>query len=256
MQAFIADEKARQQNLRIIGVDRPGYGLSEMAPHMTLLDWTKDVAALADQLKIGRFSVIGISAGGPYALACARAMPDRLCSVSVLSGMGIVTEQELKHMAPMRRWVMSAVLRAPWAVRAATWPVAFWARRRPEQFLQWLGSRMAEPDQRVLARPDIRTLFPVNIVESFSQGGRGTAYDLVLFTRSWDFEPREVTTEVYIWHGKKDVTVPVSLAQAIARDMPNAHLTLYPDEGHLAVVTHLDEILDTLASTCQEHRTN
>jgi pimeloyl-ACP methyl ester carboxylesterase len=50
------------------------------------LDWADDVAELADALDVDRFAVVGVSGGGPGALACAWAMPDRIRSVGVVSG--------------------------------------------------------------------------------------------------------------------------------------------------------------------------
>ena len=71
--------------LRIIAPDRPGYGRSDPKPGRTVLDWADDVAELADVLEIEKFAVLGVSGGGPGALACAWKMPERLTSVGVVS---------------------------------------------------------------------------------------------------------------------------------------------------------------------------
>src|SRR5262245_6028460 len=57
--------------VQMIGVDRPGYGLSDPHPKRKLADWPNDVAALADHLGFGKFAIVGMSGGGPYAAACA-----------------------------------------------------------------------------------------------------------------------------------------------------------------------------------------
>ena len=67
--------------LRIVAPDRPGYGRSDAMPRRTLLDWAEDVSNLADALEIQRFAIIGVSGGGPGALACAWKMPDRLTAL-------------------------------------------------------------------------------------------------------------------------------------------------------------------------------
>ena len=69
----------------LITMDRPGYGRSTAQGGRTLLDWPDDVAFLADRLGIDRFSVLGISGGGPHALACAYRIPTRLCEVAIAS---------------------------------------------------------------------------------------------------------------------------------------------------------------------------
>jgi len=68
--------------VRIIAVDRPGYGLSSYSERRRLVDFADDLLELADQLHIARFAVVGWSSGGCYALACAARIPKtRLVSV-------------------------------------------------------------------------------------------------------------------------------------------------------------------------------
>ncbi len=74
---------------RIISVDRPGYGLSSPQPNRTILDHAKDVDYLANHLGLDSYAVLGISGGGPYALACAAMLPaDKLKAVSIIGGLG------------------------------------------------------------------------------------------------------------------------------------------------------------------------
>ena len=77
---------ARSRGLRLIHVERPGFGLSSPRPGRTLAEWPRDVAALADALGIGRFAVLGISGGGPFALACASLLPERVSACVTLGG--------------------------------------------------------------------------------------------------------------------------------------------------------------------------
>jgi pimeloyl-ACP methyl ester carboxylesterase len=61
--------------IHYIAVSRPGFGRSDPCPGRRIADFPADVEHLADRLGLGRFAVVGVSAGGPYALACARALP-------------------------------------------------------------------------------------------------------------------------------------------------------------------------------------
>ncbi|MBA2636940.1 MAG: alpha/beta hydrolase, partial [Solirubrobacterales bacterium] len=61
--------------VRYVMVQRPGFGASDALPDRTVLDWSDDVAQLADALRLDRFSVLVVSAGGPYAAACAHWLP-------------------------------------------------------------------------------------------------------------------------------------------------------------------------------------
>lgn len=51
--------------LRVIGIDRPGLGLSSPHEGRGLMDWPSDVKFLAKYLGIDKFKVLGASGGGP-----------------------------------------------------------------------------------------------------------------------------------------------------------------------------------------------
>ena len=87
LEAILLSEKDIENlNIRLIGIDRPGIGLSDFKKNRTLLDWPDDVVELTDALGIDKFIVEGISGGGPYAAACAYKIPELLHSCGIISG--------------------------------------------------------------------------------------------------------------------------------------------------------------------------
>ena len=80
----VADPKTLR-GLRTIAPERPGFGVSDFLPGRSHLDWAQDVMALADNLELDSFSVIGFSSGGAHALACAAAMPARVDTLGLIS---------------------------------------------------------------------------------------------------------------------------------------------------------------------------
>ncbi len=88
LEARFMAEQAVQAGIRLIGVDRSGMGLSSYKAGRHLLDWPDDVCELADNLGIDRFGVAGFSGGGPYAIACAYKLPNRLTACRVIAGAG------------------------------------------------------------------------------------------------------------------------------------------------------------------------
>ena len=72
--------------VRIVALNRPGYGPSTFQPDYSFLDWPVDVSAAADLLGIDRFAVVGASGGSPYALACGYALRRRVASVGIVVG--------------------------------------------------------------------------------------------------------------------------------------------------------------------------
>lgn len=78
---------AARRNIRLLSLDRPGFGLSTHDPHRRIMDWPEDVQAFAAQVGLSKFSVLGVSGGGPYALACAERLPrGNLTAAGVLAG--------------------------------------------------------------------------------------------------------------------------------------------------------------------------
>jgi pimeloyl-ACP methyl ester carboxylesterase len=72
--------------VRMIGVDRPGYGLSSAPRAAGFADWPRAVGALADHLDVSRFAVLAHSLGSAYALACGPVLGDRLAVIVLASG--------------------------------------------------------------------------------------------------------------------------------------------------------------------------
>jgi pimeloyl-ACP methyl ester carboxylesterase len=119
---FSGTRRTWLQGIRLIGVDRPGFGLSDPQPGRTLLDWPDDITALADHLGIERFAVLGASGGGGYALACAYALPQRLTAALVVSGLGPLDRPDAKAgMAWMNRLLYGLSGRAPLLLQALSW---------------------------------------------------------------------------------------------------------------------------------------
>src|SRR5579884_771837 len=80
-------EDAARRGVRLISYDRPGYGGSSPQPGHSVADGASDVRAIADQLGIERFGVWGLSGGGPYALACAALLGDRVVAAGVVGSL-------------------------------------------------------------------------------------------------------------------------------------------------------------------------
>src|SRR5262249_56903853 len=67
MYATVAQAAARR-GIRLIAVDRPGYGRSDRRARGTLLGYAGGVVGIADVIGLGRVAGLGCSAGRSYAL--------------------------------------------------------------------------------------------------------------------------------------------------------------------------------------------
>lgn len=248
LEAQLADRVAARMGIRLIALDRPGFGLSDFKPRRTIFEWPDDVVKIADALGINRFATIGVSGGGPYAAACALKIPQRLTAVAIVCGLGpLDTPNGTDRMVRTNHLIFFLGRRLPWLAKISLWRIAYQVRRNPEGTLRRMIVALPDPDKAVLARPEVKTAMKDNVVEAFRGGSRGAACELLLYTRPWGFLLEDIATRVNLWHGEQDVSVPPTMGQYQARTIPNCRAIFYPGEGHFSlVINHMEEVLSGL----------
>ena len=231
-----AEAAAERFGIRMVALDRPGIGLSDPKPERTIRDTASDVAELADILELDRFVVMGVSAGGPHALACASEMPHRVSRVALVSSVASAAGGA----GPGEGTPASALRRA--AQRAGEGG----GRPPPGFMLREIDLASPPSDRRILARPDVRAQFVAAGEEAFRFGTQAVREEGRLTAGAWGFLPADVTVDVQLWHGEEDVTVPVEMARALAASLPRCHATFVPGAGHLWYFEHVGDVLSAL----------
>jgi pimeloyl-ACP methyl ester carboxylesterase len=241
------DEPARRRGIRVIAPDRPGVGLSDPLPRRPVIGYAAELASVADALGLDAFTVLGYSGGGPYACAVAHSLPDRLRAVGIAAGMGQVgvwakttdfetTDARFLEMAQRRPMLARAILRT----------VAASAKTMPKQAVASFAKELSPSDRVVLdSFDDPRTTMAL-FTQAFLRGARGVVDDYATLAQPWGFDVEAIRLPVLVWQGDADTMVPAVQSHELVRRLPNATLTVFPGEGHLAPVTHIDEILDAL----------
>lgn len=250
LEAQVATDLASRHKARVIAVDRPGYGLSDVKPGRSIGDWSADVLELADTLGLERFTVLGVSGGGPYAAACALKIPERLVSVGIVSGMG---PPEALHapgtMARLNRLALFLARHSPALIGMACAGIASSIRRRPERFVSRLTRLVSSVDKEILGHKEFREVLCRSFQEAVRLGSRGPASDLVLYARPWDFRLQDISMQVNLWHGELDMIVPPAMSRFQQSAIPNCRATYFRQEGHFSVImNHMKEIFDVLTS--------
>jgi pimeloyl-ACP methyl ester carboxylesterase len=238
-----SDENARRRGLRVICLDRPGFGLSDFKKGRTIGSWPDDVAEAADLLGIQRFAVLGISGGGPYTAACAAKIPERITAAGLISGQGPMDKPEAMSGYKRRdRWNLALSRRLPFLVWFFVVFLMLGFRLFPALMMR-LAVRMLPPaDQEVLARPDVNAMVRADLREAFRQGPGAAYHEAKLYLNPWDFSIEAISKDMLLWHGEADTIVPVSEGRYMAKALPKCTAVFYPGEGHFMVVDHLDEI--------------
>ena len=235
--------------LRFVAPDRPGYGRSDPNPGRSLLDWADDVAELADALEIEEFSIVGISGGGPGALACAWKIPQRLASVSVVSSAAPTNAPDVfEGMSRTNRFFMKLAWHMP---RLSTLNVRFLAsviRKDPERYIDTMKFKMHDVDKVILARREIREMLAKDFAEALRFGAQGMTDDMAAnHGHPWGFPLNEIHITVHFWTCELDHSVPPAMGNYLSDMVPDCKATHVAQAGHLWILIHLNEVLNAIA---------
>ena len=239
---------AVEHDLRIIGVDRPGIGSSTPHLYTNILDWTGDLVELCDVLDIDTFRVIGLSGGGPYALAAGAALPDRVHGVGVLGGVAPTKGPDAIHgglvsLAPYVAPVLS-LTRVPLGFVMAQ--VIRLIRPIAGPIIDGYAAVQPRGDKELLARPEFRAMFLDDLLNGARFQVSAPLSDVVLFTRPWGFEASEVQVPVHWWHGDNDHIIPHAHGEHLAARLPHARFSTIHGESHLGGLGVATDVLTEL----------
>ncbi len=239
---------AEQNGLRVVGIDRPGIGSSTPHLYPNVLDWTRDLEILLDTLGIDTLRLIGLSGGGPYALAAGVAMPDRVHGVGILGGVAPTTGEDaveggLLQLAVRLAPVLSFA-RVPLGV-ALTAAIRL-VRPLAGPALDLYAAVQPPGDRNLLSRPEFKAMFLDDLLNGSRFQTSAPLTDLVLFTRDWGFTAADVTVPVRWWHGDDDHIVPLAHGQHLVERLPDATLKVIDGESHLGGLGIAEEVLGTL----------
>lgn len=245
LEAVLADGVAARLGIRLLAVDRPGYGRSDAQPGRSLGDWPADVAALADALGLKRLGILGVSGGAPFALACAAALSERVELLSLVCPLGPLADPDLYRQL---HWPMRSAL-----AMSQRFPGFFWwwggqlmhlACRYPEGVLRVLLLGAAPEDRKVFRDAGVFSVMVQSLREALSQKGNGVFADMEIYHKAWGFPLLELDLPVRLWHGSADRTVPRVLVDHLAASLPHCKSRLIPGEGHFSLpLRHMDEVL-------------
>jgi pimeloyl-ACP methyl ester carboxylesterase len=232
-------EVTAAHGVRLITLDRPGYGGSDPAgdEFASVGLVTGDaVAVLEDVLDPGATAgVIGWSAGGRVALSVAACRPDLVSRVTVI---GTPAPDDQVSWIPEEN---KAAIEALRGASAADAHAAFTAAMGPmveslagDDRFAVLG--VSDADAAVVARPGVADRLRRMVDETFAQGATGMVEDVAGYTlQPWGFEPSDVAADVLLGYGADDL-----LGEPHGRwwqqALPKARLEMVPDVGHMVVV--------------------
>jgi pimeloyl-ACP methyl ester carboxylesterase len=238
----------QEKGLRILSADRPGLGHSTRIPGRNFLDVPPLVEELAETLGLDRYDVFGMSGGGPYALACAWALPHRVRAAVVCCGAPPLDSQEARRrFSPVYRALAAIHDRYPRAFHSLLIPVSLAGRIRPPWPLMRLISVAMKPqDRKFLSERERFAQFYPSLQNAMRSGAAAIYDDGRCYSGPWPFDVSEIRVPVRVWHGTQDTNFHYSLAEKLAARIPGAVFHLR-EEGHYSLPAfRTEEIIEDL----------
>ncbi|MDG2304229.1 MAG: alpha/beta hydrolase [Candidatus Binatia bacterium] len=241
-------EACWKRDVRLVAVERPGIGASTPHAYSGIVDFAHDIGQLTRALAIERFGMVGLSGGGPYTLACAHEMPDRVVGVAILGGVAPsvgpdAPEGGAVSITPVVGPAL-AFLRGPlgFGMRGLVQVLKPLADPATDLFLQLLPPG----DAKVFSDPATRRMFHEDLIHGSRDWMQALFLDVALFGKPWGFALGDVRVPVHLLYGDADNIVPLEHGRHMAGLLPHSTLDVRPQEGHLGGLGATDEIFDAL----------
>ncbi|MEM2081315.1 MAG: alpha/beta hydrolase [Candidatus Bathyarchaeia archaeon] len=250
LEILLLKELASQAKLQIIGVDRPGYGLSTFKPIKNLSDFNSDINFLTDHLGLSKFGILSWSGGGVFALAYLALFPERATRAVIVSTPALPFDVATAHNTPFARFVMRLPFLGLLAVKSMRAQVlkanlnvaAFLASREGKRMLHGYS----KDDLKFFSNVAWATMLCQSMAEAFRQGDYGVRAVLQehkLFTKPWSIPLSRIPAgKLFIWHGADDKTCRVDNAYRLSQSIPGAHLEVFSGKGHCVLFDNLRKL--------------
>ncbi len=243
-----AHADAARMGLRVISPDRWGYGRSDPHPEPALADYARDAAELLHGLNIGRFSVVGISGGGPYAVAVAAQLRERVRSLALVAPIGPISgtlgprDLRLFHQICFR-----ALARAPRIVGLVFSVYRVLLTLAPTTTIHVVSLGAGPVDKALVRSPDVRDSLGATFRAGFEGGVTGPVLDMRLFSRPWQLPLEGISARTRIWLGTQDTNIPQAAVRHLHDSIVQSELTELSGHGHFWISRNYHEVVSWLA---------
>lgn len=245
-----ARELANRRKVRLIAVERPGIGDSTSHSYDSLAEWAADIQAFCNAKGIDKFAVCGLSGGGPYALACAYYLQDRVLAATILGGVApsVGVEAAAGGVSTLARTLAPVVKRLRVPLNRLLLTLIRRLEPHVDIAMDSFTRFMPPGDQALFENPALRAMFEDDILLASKDQMHAMLHDVVIFSKDWGFLLSDIKTPVYLLYGNADNIVRVEHGEHMAERLPNAEFRVREGEGHLGGLGASEEVFNDLLS--------
>lgn len=236
----LASDILKELRIRLIAPERPGYGQSTTQRHFTLESWAKAVRQLSHHLRLQEYSVLGYSAGGPYAMACGHYLADSVKSITVVSSLAPFDSVAMQnHINAEFKFLYELCASDFEYGKARIGQLA----NSPEALYEIMKASAATTDQSIFALDSFCRSYTKNMRMALACGIDGIANDLRNLALPWRFKLEQIGCHVNVWHGNEDANVGIAVGEHLAKHLGNVS-TFYLDKaGHFFLFEKWRDVL-------------
>lgn len=245
----LAGAAAKELGLKLYCPDRWGYGLTtNIVGKPTFAGFANDIGEIADHLGLNRFSIVGISGGGPFAATVAAALRERVDKLALIGPVGPILPRPFQApIGPFHRFAFTAWPRIPGGMRLTFATFRILLSMNPKLAVSAVAARAGHADRQIFREGDNKEALGEIMRAGLSRGSDGPVIDMRMFAGSWDVDLSKVTAATRLWIGTEDRNVPLGPARRLAAAIPQAQLTEILGAGHFWIMQNYREVFDWLA---------
>lgn len=232
-------------NIRLITVDKPGIGYSTTVENYDLQYVAEYIEALADQLSLESFALLGLCGGTAHALSASSILKERVLHTTLISSVSPYQSVDLFKGSKSSHLIELATRIPQLLYPLITLSVSNLMKESDKYYTQ-LFPQLCESDKQAILKSDFNDNFLLSLRECMRQGPKAFCDELALLGKDWGIDFALVTQPITFWHGKEDHYVPIHLIQFFSDKFVNAELIEVEECGHFLIYYKWFEILKDL----------
>ena len=239
---------ALSKNIKIISIDRIGYGNTSYYKDETILNFGEIFKELVDTLHIDKFKIIAVSGGSPYLASVCYALKDRVKKALLISGLSPLDNKNLlKDLNIANKCFLNIGLKFPKVTSYFVYLIASIWKLFPNVMIMWLKLFMSKSDNKLLAIKENNNHVMNVFNEAVKNGVNGVRKDFELYCKPWNIDFSKINTPVIIYHGDDDPYVTFKMGEYLNSLYKGSKFFALKGQGHLAIVSHIKEMFDALS---------
>lgn len=233
-QAYLLKNTHFDNRFCLIAVDRPGYGLSDPQPGLTLKKFAEDIHDLSQHLKIEKFICMGVSGGGPFAASVAYYYPEKVLKVGSICGVAPLSPENIRYLNADQKKTFLMKKLLPKSV------MTYLVERKFSSFMSQVNNLASSDllnsrDKLVFQDPEVGQFLLSTFQEALAQGPAGILTDMEIFSRPWGFDVEDIHVPYYLWHGTEDEVVHFQMSNYMKKRLKDVRYKIFEGEGHYSL---------------------